>query len=324
MLFLHGICFITLMVFLFSVGNTFDTMKVIAIVWIFIFITFFTYEYRKRKIYYEAILQAADQLDKKYLISEVIDMPPYADAVPYYLLLKKASKSMREEINHIKSQRKEYKEYIEQWVHEVKTPIASIKILEENNKTNTSRVVLQELEQINRYVEQALFYARSEEIEKDYLIKEISLLDSVNNVIIQNKQMFILNNIDIELADLHQTVYCDSKWIEFILNQIIVNSVKYRTEKNPIVKIYTENVRNGIQLIVEDNGIGIPQCEINRVFEKGFTGNKGRTNNNATGIGLYLCKKLCDKLSLLLTIESEEQVYTRVRITFPKGTFSKV
>ncbi len=321
---LNILALVTLIIFLISVGNTFDTIKAIAITWTIIGVTFYAYEYRKRKVYFQHLFKSVDNLDKKYLISEIIEIPPYNDAVPYYDLMKKASKSMLEEIKLIKNQRKDYKEYIEQWIHEVKTPISSIKIIEENNKTGTSRLVLKELENIDRFVEQALFYARSEEVEKDYLIKEINLEECINRVLIRNKQMFISNSIDIEVDDLNKNVYCDSKWLEFIINQIVINSIKYRNSTNPSVKFYSMDVKNGVQLMIEDNGIGIPENEMNRVFEKGFTGEKGRGNYKSTGIGLYLCKKLCDKLRLLISIESKENLYTRVKITFPKGSFSKV
>lgn len=230
---------------------------------------------------------------------------------------------MRDEINTIKKQRKDYKEYIEKWVHEVKTPISAIKLIEENNKTSTSRLVLQQLEEIDTYVEQALFYARSEDVEKDYLVKEISLDECINRVITKNKQVLILNNINIEIDDINKSIYSDSKWLEFIVNQIIVNAIKYRRDDNPTIKIYTNEIKNAVELIICDNGIGIPSYEIDRVFDKGFTGNKGRLNYKSTGIGLYLCKNLCDKLGLLIKIESKEDKYTKVRIIFPKGNFSK-
>ncbi len=275
---------------------------------------------------------------------------------------------MREQINKEKLKLKNYKEYIEQWVHEVKTPISLIKLIEENNRTTKSSAILMQLEEIDRYIEQALFYARSEEVDKDYLIKEISLQNCVNTVITRNKQGFILNNIDIEIDNIDRMIYCDSKWLEFILNQIIVNAIKYRSNEDAIqgfilnnidieidnidrmiycdskwlefilnqiivnaikyrsnedaiVKIYVNDVKNGIKLIIEDNGIGIPSDELDRVFEKGFTGNIGRINNKSTGIGLYLCKKLCNKLGLIIDIESEINRYTKVSITFPIGSF---
>lgn len=321
--FLNIIALTTLIIFLFSVGNNFEVIKTVVIVWILVLIIFITYEYKKRKVYFETLLKYIDNLDKKYLISEIIDIPPYIDAIPYYYLLKKASKSMRDEINNEKTKRIKYKEYIEQWVHEVKTPISLIKLIEENNRTTKSSAVLMQLEDIDRYVEQALFYARSEDVEKDYFIKEISLEECVNSVITKNKQGFILNGIDIEISDIDKNIYCDIKWLEFILNQIIVNSIKYKNNENPMVKINSIDIKNGIQLIIEDNGIGIPQNEISRVFEKGFTGNKGRINSKSTGIGLYLCKKLCDKLGLLISIESKEKLYTKVIITFSKGSLCK-
>lgn len=320
-IFLNSIGLITLLIFLFSVGNTLDTLKVISATWIIVLAIYLFFQYKNRESFFSELSQCIDNLDKKYLISEVIAKPVYLEAEPYYYLLKKAGKSMREEINSIKNERKEYKEYIEQWIHEVKTPIASIKLIEENNKTKISRIVLQELETLDRCVEQALFYARSEEVEKDYLIKEMALENCINKVIIKNKQIFILNNIDVEIENVDKNVYCDSKWLEFILNQIVVNASKYRNLENPKVKMYTEDVKNGIELIIEDNGIGIPKAEINRVFEKGFTGSRGRLNNKSTGIGLYLCKKLCGKLGLTIDIESKENLYTKVIIVFPKGSF---
>ena len=316
-IFVNFIGLITLLIFLFSVGNTIDILKIVAFVWIIVVGVYLFFQYKSRKEFYNELSKTVDNLDKKYLISEVIDKPVYLEAEPYYDLLKKASKSMREEINSIKNSRKEYKDYIEQWIHEVKTPIASIKLIEENNKTNTSRVVLQELEKLDTYVEQALFYARSEEVEKDYLIREMSLEECINKIIIKNKQIFILNNIGVEIDNIDKNVYSDSKWLEFILNQIIVNAIKYRNNKDPKVKVYVSDVKNGIKLIVEDNGIGIPTDELERVFEKGFTGSTGRLNSKSTGIGLYLCRKLCDKLGLLIDIESEINRYTKVSITFP-------
>ena len=318
---LNSIGLISLSIFIFSIGNEFEAVIIIVFSWIIVLFIYFIISYRKRKDYFELIEKSVSNIDKKYLISEVLEVPPFVEAKPYYYLMKKSSKSMREEINKEKLRLKEYKEYIEQWIHEVKTPISLIKLIEENNRTTKSSAILMQLEEIDRYVDQALFYARSEDVDKDYLVKEISLQSCVNSVITRNKQGFILNDIDICIDDIDKTVYCDSKWLEFILNQIIVNAIKYRNKKNPKVQIYVSSIKNGIKLIVEDNGIGIPSDELDRVFEKGFTGNVGRLNSKSTGIGLYLCKKLCDKLGLLIDIESEINSYTKVIITFPMGSF---
>ena len=322
-IFLNIIALITLSVFLLCVGNKFKVIITIAITWIIFLFVYFMFAYRKRRAYFEIIEKSVASIDKKFLISEVLKEPPFVEAKPYYYLLKKSSKSMREEINKEKSRLKDYKEYIEQWIHEVKTPISLIKLIEENNRTAKSSEVLIQLEEIDRYVEQALFYARSEDVDKDYLIKEISLQSCVHSVITRNKQGFILNNIDLEINDIDKQVFSDSKWLEFILNQIIVNAIKYRQNKCPKIKIDAIDIKNGTRLIIEDNGIGIPSNEIDRVFEKGFTGNIGRINSKSTGMGLYLCNKLCDKLGLLIDIESKINNYTKVIITFPMGSFCK-
>ena len=320
---LNIIDLIVLSIFLLSIGNEFKVIMVIVLSWIITLLIYYFISYRKRKNYFQLIEKSILNIDKKYLLSEVLEVPPFLEAEPYYYILKKSSKSMREEINKEKSKLKNYKEYIEQWIHEVKTPISLIKLIEENNRTTKSSAILMQLEEIDRYVEQALFYARSEDVNKDYLVKEISLQSCVNSVITRNKQGFILNNIDIEIENIDTDVYCDSKWLEFILHQIIVNSIKYRNNINPKVKIYLQEIKNGTKLIIEDNGIGIPKNEIDRVFEKGFTGNLGRINSKSTGIGLYLCKKLCDKLGILIGIESEIDTYTKVSIIFPRGSFCK-
>ena len=322
-IFLNIIALMTLSVFLLSVGNESKIIITIAITWIVFLFVYFMFAYRKRRDYFKIIEKSVANIDKKFLISEVLKEPPFIEAKPYYYLLKKSSKSMREEINREKSKHKDYKEYIEQWIHEVKTPISLIKLIEENNRTAKSSEILIQLEEIDRYVEQSLFYARSEDVDKDYLIKEISLQSCVNSVITRNKQGFILNNIYLEINDIDKLVFSDSKWLEFILNQIIVNAIKYRQNECPNVKIYAIDIKNGTRLIIEDNGIGIPSNEIDRVFEKGFTGNIGRINSRSTGMGLYLCNKLCDKLGLLIDIESKINNYTKVIITFPMGSFCK-
>lgn len=271
---LNIIGLIALLIFLLSIGNKLKAIIIIPVLWIITLFTYFIVEYKKRKVYFQFIEKCVSNIDKKYLLSEVLEVPPFIEAVPYYYLLKKSSKSMREEINKEKLRIKHYKEYIEHWIHEVKTPIALIKLLEENNRTTKSPSILMQLEEIDRYVEQALFYARSEEVDKDYFVKEINILKCINSVITRNKQGFILNNIEVEINNVDKTVYCDSKWLEFILNQIIVNSIKYRNDKEAKVKVYVDDVKNGIKLIIEDNGIGIPPDEIDRVFEKGFTDRK--------------------------------------------------
>lgn len=198
------------------------------------------------------------------------------------------------------------------------------KLIVENNKNAVTKSIDEELDKIEDYIEQALFYARSNNLEKDYYIKKISLNKIVNESIKKNKNAFIQEKIAIDIHDLECQVYTDSKWIVFILNQLIQNSRKYKKqEENLKIEIYAKQKAQSVVLYVKDNGIGIKEAEIIRVFEKGFTGTNGRSaNKKSTGIGLYLCKKLCDKLGISIELSSVINEGTKVRLIFPKSTYT--
>lgn len=321
---LNIICMVFLSAYLLSIGTGISEILTILIFWAMVLNIFLFSSFHNRKKYLSKLMEDVESLDQKYLISEVIDKPYRFDDMVYYEVLRLANKSMLENIAHVRNDRKEYKEYIERWIHEVKTPISAIKLICENNKSDTTRRILTELVKTENYVEQALFYARSENVEKDYMIKEIKLCDCIDYMIIKNKQLLIQNDVNMQIEDCSDTVYTDSKWLEFILNQLIINSVKYRNEGKAVIKIYSKNIDNGIALYVEDNSIGVSQSDLPRIFEKGFTGKNGRNNQKSTGIGLYLCKRLCDKLGLKITANSEIHRYTRITIFFPKGTLVKI
>ena len=223
----------------------------------------------------------------------------------YYQLLKMAGKSMLEQIGDVERERLEYKEYIEQWIHEIKTPITAMKLLCENHRMNWTKELLLELEKTNRFTEQALYYARSEHTEKDYSVREMALSQVVHQAIADNKYLLLQSGMRLEVEEMQDTVYSDEKWVRFILNQLIANAVKYRTEQ-PVLRISTHKRQDQVVLVVEDNGIGIAASDLPRIFEKGFTGQNGRLIQQSTGIGLYLCKRLCEKLSIGITAESLE------------------
>ncbi len=196
----------------------------------------------------------------------------------------------------------------------------------ENNKNEVTKSIGEELEKIENYIEQALFYARSNTVEKDYYIKKIGLQEIVNDSIKKNKNLLIPEKTILNLHDLNYEVNTDSKWMSFILNQILQNSVKYKKQNHNLeLEISAKQGKQNIILTLKDNGIGIKKGEITRVFEKGFTGTNGRKiGKKSTGIGLYLCKKLCDKLGLGLELNSIEGEGTEVRIVFPMGNFMEM
>ncbi len=196
----------------------------------------------------------------------------------------------------------------------------------ENNKNEVTKSIEQELEKIENYIEQALFYARSNTVEKDYYIKKTRLQEIVNDSIKKNKNLLIPEKTILNLHDLDYEVNTDSKWVSFIINQILQNSVKYKKQNHNLeLEMSAKQGKQNIILTLKDNGIGIKKGEITRVFEKGFTGTNGRKiGKKSTGIGLYLCKKLCDKLGLGLELNSVEGEGTEVRIVFPMGNFMEM
>ena len=303
-LLINLVCMAALTVFLLVCGNSISAVLLILVVWTLVLLAGLLLTYWKRKRQMQKLLDMAGQLSERYLISEVMELPEQAEDQVYYQLLKMAGKSMLERIGEVERERGEYRTYIEQWVHEVKTPITALKLLCENSRSPFSREVLAELENIDRCAEQALYYARSEHTEKDYSIREMSLADVVHGAIADNKYLLRQCDMAITVDDLEPVVYADDKWVRFILNQIISNAVKYRSPEQPALHIFTERSGDQVLLSVADNGIGIPESDLPRIFEKGFTGQNGRTIHSSTGIGLYLCKRLCDKLGIGLTASS--------------------
>ena len=281
-------------------------------------------EYYNKKAFYNKLEKNLQDLNEKYLISEIIETPNFIEGKILKEVIQDVDKSMIENVNKYKKIQEEYKEYIELWIHEIKIPIATSKMIIENNKSEAGRSIDEELDKVEDYIEQALYYARSNTVEKDYIIGKVELREIVNTAVIKNKNLLITNKVNLDLHGLDRWVYTDSKWMVFILNQIIQNAVKYGRNEDSKLEIFAEEEKEKVILFVKDNGIGIKSSEICRVFEKGFTGENGRIiGKKSTGIGLYLCKKLCEKLEIGLGLESEKGVGTKVAITFPMGSYNK-
>ena len=279
-------------------------------------------EYFKRKKFYDNLLKILEELDEKYLITEIIKTPNFLEGQILKNSLEQIDKSMLENVNKYKYMTEDYKEYIELWIHEIKIPIATSKMVIENNKNAITKSIDEELDKVENYIEQALFYARSNTVEKDYYIRKVVLKEIVNESIKKNKSSLIQEKISIDIHDLEIEVNTDNKWIVFILNQIIQNSIKYRKKENSVMEIYANQGKENVILYIKDNGIGIKQGEITRVFEKGFTGTNGRlSNKKSTGIGLYLCKKLCNKLVIGIELNSVQNEGTEVKLVFPKDSY---
>lgn len=295
-----------------------------AFIIIFILVLAILIEYKKKKDYYNELIKNMEELKEKYLISEIIKTPNFIEGKILKDILQDTGKSMLENVNYYKNIQEDYKEYIELWIHEVKIPIATSKMIIENNKNEVTKSIDEELDKVENYTEQALFYARSNAVEKDYIINKTNLKEIVNGAILKNKTTLLNEKVSIELSNLkEEEVYTDSKWAVFIVNQIIQNAIKYSKKENKKIEISSQEKNDKVILYIKDNGIGIKKGEITRVFERGFTGENGRIiGQKSTGIGLYLCKKLCDRLGLGIELNSEKDKGTEVRIIFPKNSYT--
>lgn len=281
-------------------------------------------EFRKKRAFYNQLAASFESLDRKNLVAEIVSRPDFFEGILLYDLLKASNKAYLEEINSYKILQAEYREYVEMWVHEIKTPIASSKLIAQNNKSDVSDSIFEELEKIEGYVEQTLFYARSNAVENDYVIRPTRVEKPVFNVLKRDSKQLIASGISVSTLDLDVTVFSDAKWVEFILHQLINNAVKYAAGKAPRLDIEAQETENSCILSVSDNGIGIPDNELPRIFDKGFTGSNGRLRGKSTGMGLYICKRLCDKLGISISAKSVPGEGTTISLVFPISSMTYI
>lgn len=229
-------------------------------------------------------------------------------------------KNLKEQNGELKSQERIFKQemsdYYSMWVHQIKTPIAAMHVLqqtleEEYPEQKYIKEIKLELFKIEQYVEMVLTYLRMGEMSGDLKFEKYSLDSIVRQVIRKYSQMFILRKIHLQYAKTSQCIVTDEKWLQFVLEQVLSNALKY-TKDGGMIFIYTEEKENKKCLVIEDSGIGIWAEDLPRVFEKGFTGYNGRADKKSTGIGLYMCKKIMERLNHQIWIESEVDKGTKV------------
>lgn len=303
--------------------NKYLTIMILSLLSIYFIVDFFTF-YLKRKKYYDNFLNNLNLLDKKYLILETLEEPEFLDGKLFYDALYKIDKSMMENINNYRNETEDFKEYVEMWIHEIKIPIAGLMLMYHNNKT-VNKNFLDQLNSLDNLTDQILYYVRSNYAEKDFLIKEASMDKIINEVLLKNKDSILENHIDVTVDVKNVKVLTDSKWLVFILNQIINNSIKYcDNNRKSYIMFYIEDNEKETTLHIKDNGIGVNASDLKHVFDKSFTGENGRKMRNSTGFGLYISKKLIEKLGHKISATSEENKYFEITITFGKNDLYKI
>ena len=302
----------TITIFMLNAFKVESTLK-IAITIIFFIVCIFNIgiDYFRKYKFYQSLSNTLDVLDKKYLILEMINKPNFYEGEIFYQTLYDINKSMIENVKEYNLSIIDFKEYVEMWIHEVKIPISSLTLLIHNNQEKIDKRYVEQIRKLDNYIDQILYYVRSENAEKDYIIKEKSLQEIIKNVALKNKDDLLASKVKLD--------------VNVILNQIINNSIKYkRNNVESYIKIIAKEDKEKTYLSIYDNGIGIPKKDIPRVFEKSFTGENGRIIAKSTGMGLYIVKKLCDKLGHKINIESKKKEYTKITIIFYKNDFYKI
>lgn len=306
----------------------------LLIVFIFIFVLiFYLYNLPFEALFYSGLLcfvaalivsiidfnnYRKSYIDLKYLESNILnskeDLPKSLDIrVEYY---QKIIERLHNEVEKLKIEDNKKMEglvdYYSMWIHQIKTPIAAINFLLDNEEIDV-KAFRQELFKIERYVEMVLTYIRLGSETSDYVITSINIDEVVRENIKKYATLFINKKIKLNYVSHETYVISDKKWLGFAFEQLLSNAIKYTKSGGEISINISES-----KLIIEDNGIGIYEEDLPRIFEQSFTGLNGRYEKKSSGLGLYLCKKTLDKLQHKIEITSKVNKGTKVIVSFPK------
>lgn len=307
------VCFLGVGALVLTAFLFFGNVPVGVIILFLVFVTFFTVlwlitGYILQNKRFEKLQKTLDDLNEKYLAGEVLYKPSGNIERKYFEIMKTISRAAVGETEAAKREKEEYCEYVESWIHEIKTPLCACSLILSNGSDVNK--LKRELKRADNLTESILYYARLKSVEKDLQISKVSINDIMNEAVQSQMELLIAAKISVEVKG-DFSVYTDGKPICFIIKQLLINCAKYCSKCH--VKL---TAADGV-ITVEDNGPGIPAHEIRRVTERGFTGSSGVRAGASTGMGLYIVNGLCEKLGLKLEIASEQGKYTKISISFP-------
>lgn len=255
-----------------------------------------------------------------YKLKKNIVLPNYIFPHPRNLIEKDYQEIIKEidryRLKIVNEKNKSYSDmmdYFTIWAHQIKTPIAAMRLILQSEKSEFNDELLEQLFKTEQYVEMVMQYLRLENMNSDLVFKKYSLDFIIKQAVRKYSKLFIRKKIKLNYEDLNIDVLTDEKWVVFVLEQILSNSLKYTNSGE--ISIYMDDKKPDT-LVIEDTGIGIEQEDLPRVFEKGFTGYNGRKDKKSTGIGLYLCKQILNKLSHTIEIESYVGKGTKIKVNF--------
>lgn len=278
-----------------------------------------TWDFVRKRAYYAGLRKAIEQLDHARHLSAFVAEPRFLEGRLSWEACDTLVYLAGRDLARASDAAEDYERYIETWIHEIKAPIAASRLILGRLRGPEATALRQELESIERHVEQALYYARSQAISTDYAIRELALLDAAREACKRNQNLLIAAGVTPDLAiDPGLHVFTDRSWLIFMLGQLLQNSAKYGARAIRLSARETGTGSSGlVELEVADDGEGIPEGDMPKVFDRGFVGENGRAEGSATGMGLYLCARLCEEMGVSLDAYSEKGRGTRVVLGFP-------
>lgn len=236
-------------------------------------------------------------------------------------LLLQASQCWEKVRLHEEEKAADRRDYFLMWTHQIKTPISGLKLLLEKNSDDKDGFLMrEELFKIEQYADMVLTFQRLDSMASDLVLQEYELVPLLKQAVRKYSVLFINKGLGVEVPTGNAKILTDRKWFSFCLEQLLSNSIKY-TETGGI-RFDIEEDGNRVCLVLSDTGLGIRAEDLPRIFEKGFTGYNGRLDKKSSGIGLYLCKQVFDRLGIMVTVESEVGVGTRMKLTIPYNNVS--
>ncbi len=302
-------------VLLSGTGCSRDAALFVVSIYALMLLVWVAIDFVRKFMFYRDIDRWLWQNQGENLPANRVDRPGFAEGQVLYDAVNRLDMARQEALARHAQSSREYREYIESWVHEIKTPLASASLYLENHPNARLE---NELRRVEGYVSQVLYYARAASLEKDFRVRAVPLDALIRAILKKNSLLLIEAGFSVVQQGLEAEVLTDAAWLEFVLAQIVTNAVKYRAQA-PCIEFIGERRPHAVLLRVRDNGVGIPSQDLPHVFDKSFSGENGRALGKSTGMGLYIAKKLCDKMGLGIQIASERGQGTCVTLCFPLG-----
>lgn len=284
------------------------------------FVIILTIGYMRRRRFYVDVEETICGLENASHMPALIEEPEFLEGRLTYRAFEISARLAADEAMRYRNQANSYRDYIELWIHEIKTPIAAAHLMIADMHGAVATKLKGEMDRIETQVEQALYYARSTSLSQDYAIRQVSLSVLVRDVCKKNARYLIERGTTpvIECSK-DVIVFADPLWLAFVIGQVVVNAAKYDAVHIGFA-VRCEGSESSVSrtvLEIADDGCGIPAADVPRVFDRGFTGENGRERKSSTGMGLYLAATMCAKMGLGIAIASEVGTGTRVMIVFP-------